>query len=255
MSRILVVQHADDCPPALLGDWLLEAGCTLDVATPYDGSGVPALDGYDGFLVLGGPMGALDDADHPWLGPVKERLREAAGTGLPTLGVCLGHQLVAVALGGTVEVNPRGQQVGLLDVGWTDAAAADDLFAGLATPHRGVQWNNDVVTGLPRDAVLLAETADDELQAARFAPAVWGVQLHPEVTAEVLRPWAADDRGSHEARGLDQDRLLHDIEAARGELEDAWRPLADRFAAIARRFATTARGAAAGGAAGGAEQR
>ncbi|WP_435741712.1 type 1 glutamine amidotransferase [Nocardioides sp. SYSU DS0663] len=234
MSRVLVVQHAANCPPALVGDWLADAGCELHVATPYDGSPVPPLAGHDALLVLGGPMGANDDADHAWLPVVKERVREAAASGVPTLGICLGHQLAAVALGGTVEVNPRGQQVGLLEVGWTAGAADDPLLGELATPRRGVQWNSDVVTRLPEGAALLASTPEGEVQAARLAPRVWGLQLHPEVTAEVLRPWADEDRGSHEARGIDQEALLSEISAAHDELEAAWRPLADRFAALVR---------------------
>ena len=233
-ATILVVEHEDKCPPALVGDWLLEAGCALEVCRPYAGDALPELTAYDAFLVLGGPMGAEDDAKHAWLGPVKQRVRDAVATGLPTLGICLGHQLIAVALGGTVDRNPRGQQLGLLEVGWTAEAVADELLGAVASPRRGVQWNDDVVTRLPAGATLLAATGEGEVQAARYAPAVWGVQLHPEVDVEVLRPWAESDRGSHEARGIDQDALLRDIAGAREELEIAWRPLAAAFAALAR---------------------
>lgn len=228
---ILVVQHEDDCPPALVGDWLVEAGCALDVRRPYAGDELAELTGYDGLIVLGGPMGAGDDARHPWLGPVKDRVRDAVEIGLPTLGICLGHQLIAVALGGTVGRNPLGQQVGLLDIGWTPEATTDELFAPLATPRRGVQWNDDVVTTLPDGAIVLARTDRGELQAARFAPATWGVQLHPEVDVAVLRPWAESDWGSHQAGGIDQESILREIGAARAELDDAWRPLAAGFAA------------------------
>jgi GMP synthase (glutamine-hydrolysing) len=235
---VLVVEHDRECPPALLGDWLTEAGCELDVRRPYAGDQLPAdLTSYDGLLVLGGPMGANDDQKHAWLGPVKELVREAVATDVPTFGVCLGHQLAAVALGGTVERNPHGQQVGLLDVGWTDAARSDALLGPLATPRRGVQWNDDVVTELPPEATLLAVTGRDEVQAVRFAPLAWGVQLHPEVDVPVLQPWAESDRGSHETRGIDTDAVLRDIGAARGELDDAWRPLADGFTALAREHA------------------
>ena len=233
-ATVLVVEHEDKCPPALVGDWLAEAGCALHLCRPYAGDDVPALAAYDGFLVLGGPMGADADAEHGWLPPVKDRVRDAVAAGLPTLGICLGHQLIAVALGGTVERNPRGQQLGLLEVGWTDAAGQDGLVGPLASPRRGVQWNDDIVTRLPPEATLLAATAAGEVQAARFAPTVWGVQLHPEVDVEVLRPWAESDRGSHEARGIDQDALLRDIALARAELDDAWRPLAAGFAALVR---------------------
>lgn len=231
---VLVVEHDAECPPALMGTWLEEAGCALDVRRPYAGDEVPELTAYDGMVVLGGPMGAEDDDRHAWLGPVKDRVRTARETGLPTLGICLGHQLIAVALGGRVERNPRGQQVGLLTVGWTDAADTDPLMAPLATPRRGVQWNDDLVTALPAEATLLAQTEHAEVQAARYAPAMWGVQLHPEVEAEMLRPWAEEDRGSHETRGVDTDGLLREIDAARAELDAAWRPLAHGFAALVR---------------------
>ena len=230
---VLVIEHEDNCPPALLGDWLTEAGCTLEICRPYAGDEIPALDGYDALLILGGPMGAHDDELHPWLGPVKQRVREALTARLPTLGICLGHQLIAVALGGTVEKNRHGQQLGLLGVGWIDAAGSDELMAPLATPRRGVQWNDDVVTALPDGATLLAATGRDEIQAVRYGPTVWGVQLHPEVDVPVLLPWAESDRGSHEARGVDQEALLRDIGAALAELDDAWRPLASGFAALA----------------------
>ncbi len=231
---VLVIEHDRECPPALLGDWLVEAGCDLDVRRPYAGDELPALEEYDALLVLGGPMGADDDVRHSWLTPVKQLVRAAVVTSLPVLGVCLGHQLVAVALGGTVERNALGQQVGLVPTGWTTDAAADPLLGPLATPRRGVQWNDDVVTVLPEGATLLAATDRGEVQAVRFAPSVWGVQLHPEVDVPVLRPWADFDRGSHETRGIDTDALLRDVEAARAELDEAWRPLAAGFAAMAR---------------------
>lgn len=232
--RVLVIQHERDCPPAWVGDWLVEAGCELDVRRPYAGEGLPELAGYEGFVILGGSMGANDDVAHPWLGEVKELVRRARADGLPTLGICLGHQLIAVALGGTVERNPLGEQVGLLEIGWTDAAAGDRLLGPLATPRRGVQWNNDLVTRLPEDAVLLAETDRGEVQAARFAATVWGVQLHPEINAEVLEPWVLEDLGSHSGSGVDTRAMLREVAAARDELVDAWRPLAQQFAEIVR---------------------
>jgi GMP synthase (glutamine-hydrolysing) len=236
--RVLVVEHDAECPPALIGTWLEDAGCALDVRRPYtapsSGGELPALAAYDGLMVLGGPMGADDDAQHAWLRPVKDLVREARGSGLPTLGICLGHQLIASALGGRVERNPRGQQVGLIPLGWTASAADDRLLGPLASPRRGVQWNDDIVSALPDDATLLAETAYGEVQAARYAPAMWGVQLHPEVDAAVLQPWADEDRGSHETRGIDTDRLLREIDDARAELDEAWRPLAEGFAGLLR---------------------
>ncbi len=232
---LLVIEHEPACPPGHLGTWLTDAGAELAVCRPWAGDEVPELESYDAFLVLGGSMGANDDATTHWLTAVKERIRDADRIGLPTLGVCLGHQLAAVALGGESAPNPAGQQVGLFDVGWTPEAGADDLLAPLATPRRGVQWNADVVTRLPDAGVVLAETPAGEVQVARFGNAVWGVQLHPEVDEPLVRSWAEGDRDDHLRLGIDQGRALREIDAARDELDEAWRPLAVRFVELAGR--------------------
>lgn len=237
-ARVCVVEHEEPCPPALLGRWLVEEGAVLDLRRPWAGDALPPdLAEHDAVVVLGGSMGAGEEARHPWLGPVKALVRDAVARGVPLLGVCLGHQLAADALGGRVERNPRGQQVGLLDVGWLPAAAEDPLLGAVAAPgaaaRRGVQWNNDLVTVLPPGAVALASTGHGELQAARMAPTVWGVQLHPEVDRAVVAAWAAGDRADHLERGLEQDAVLAAIEAARGELDAAWRPLATRLVGLA----------------------
>ncbi len=231
VARVLVVQHEDDCPPAWVGDWLVEAGCTLDVRRPYAGDELPTtLDDHSSLLVLGGAMGAEDDATHPWLTPTKQLVREAAERSVPTLGICLGHQLVAVALGGESGRNPRGQQLGLLPVGWTDQAGQDDLTSGLVGTGYGVHWNDDVVLRPPDGTVVLARTPAGELQVARFAPTVWGVQLHPEVDERILATWAEDDRDRYDEGVLEE--VLRRIAAARDDLAAGWRPLAQAFAAL-----------------------
>jgi GMP synthase (glutamine-hydrolysing) len=230
--RVLVIEHDVDCPPALFGGWLEDAGCTIDLCRPYTGQPLPPLADYDALLVLGGAMAATDS--HPWLTPLRDLVLDAAAARMPTLGICLGHQVCAVAFGATVEPNPRGQQLGLLDVGWTADAADDALLGPVSTPRRAVQWNDDLVTRLPGDAVELAVTPQGETQAARFAPSVWGVQWHPEVDRGILELWARDDEERHVAAGIDQERVLTEIDEARAELEKAWRPLAEAFAALAR---------------------
>ncbi len=233
VPSLLVVQHQDDCPPALVGDWLVEAGCALDVRRPYAGDALPDdLRGHDALVVLGGSMGAHDDDAHPWLGPTKALVRDAAARAAPALGICLGHQLAAVALGGRAGRNPRGQQLGLLPMGWTDAAAQDPLARDLRSAAVGVFWNDDVVLRTPEGTVALARTADGELQAARFAPTVWGVQLHPEVDEHILAVWAEDDRPRY-ADGV-VDEALTQVAHARDQLARSWRPLAQRLTEQAR---------------------
>lgn len=237
---IVVIEHETSCPPAHFGRWLLDAGAELDLRRPYLGDELPAVTDVDGWVVLGGSPGATADDVMPWLPEVRSRLLAAGKHHVPALGICLGHQLACVAYGGESVPNPTGQQVGLYPVGWTAAAADDELVGPMVDreavgggPLRSVQWNSDIVA-LPADATLLATTAAGEVQAARFAPTVWGVQFHPEVDVPVLESWADGDRADHLERGIDQATVLAEIDAARAELDDAWRPLAERFVALVR---------------------
>jgi GMP synthase (glutamine-hydrolysing) len=222
--RVLVVQHEDDDPIHLMGEWM--DGVDLTASPPYDGDPVPAsIDGYDGLVVLGGAMGAHDDEKAPWLPAVRDLIRVAADARVPTLGICLGHQLCAVALGGEIVVNPQGRQLGLLDIGWTAEAVDDALMGTLVGPRRAMHWNDDVVVDLPEGAVRLATASTGEVQAARHAPMVWGIQWHPEVDDGLVAAWANEG-------GLDQsekERLLDDLVRSRGDLDAWWRPLAERF--------------------------
>ena len=235
-SALLVIEHEPSCPPGWLGEWWTEDAQPLDVRRPSAGDVLPdSLGEHSGIVVLGGAMGADDDALHPWLTTTKALLREAAATGTPALGVCLGHQLAAVALGGRVGRNPAGQQIGVLPVGWTDDAATDPLLGPLSTtPARGVHWNDDVVLTAPEGTVVLAVATGGELQAARFAPTVWGVQWHPEAGVEVIGPWAEEDRDRASQRGIDVDAYVRQVDEARAEQRRTWRPLATGFAALLR---------------------
>ena len=226
---VLVIEHEDDDPIHLMGDWM--DGVDLTVCRPYVGDEVPeSVEGYAGLVVMGGEMGAHDDEKAPWLPAVRELIRRATEARVPTLGICLGHQLCAVALGGEVEVNPQGRQLGLLDIGWTAEAEDDELMASVVGPRRAMHWNDDVVTRLPQGAVQLATASTGEVQGARHAPTVWGIQWHPEVDHDLVADWAHDG-------GLapsEQEQLVDDLVRARGDLDEWWRPLAERFVDLVR---------------------
>ena len=232
-----MVEHEAQCPPGWVGDWLTEAGCELDVRRPYRGDLLPAdLTQHHSMVVLGGSMDAYSDAAHPWLTSVKSLICGAVEDSTPTLGVCLGLQLITVALGGEVHRNPNGQQIGVLPVGWLPAARDDTLFSSLTQLRAAVQWNSDVVRDLPGTAVVLAETPRGEVQAAAFAAQTWGVQWHPEVGEEIIARWADSDRDEVLRRGLDVDGYVADVAAAHAELQ-AWRRLTIGFAGLSRETA------------------
>ena len=230
MARLLVVQHEPDAPVAWLGEWWTALGLELDVVRGDLGEPVADVLGtHDGLVVLGGAMGACDDADAPWLAPTRSLIADAVGRRVPTLGVCLGHQLAAVALGGRVDRNPSGRTVGLVPVRLTDAGASDPLLSGL---HGlvAVHYNDDVIHETPAGSVLLATLPDGRPQALRFGPAAWGVQFHPETSPEVFGAWLRWD--SPDGLTSAQEALLGEVMAAREGLRAAWQPLAERFAAL-----------------------
>ncbi|MEP9383027.1 type 1 glutamine amidotransferase [Nocardioides sp. KR10-350] len=234
VPRVLVVQHQDSCPPAMFGSWLTDAGVALDIRRADLGAEIPSLRSYAGLLVLGGEMDADADTDNPWLPVVRQRILEAARAGVPTLGICLGHQLAGLALGGSVERNPHGRTVGLRQVDWEPTVIFDPLLGTIAGEDRAVQWNQDIVTELPPGAVVLATGLDGSVQAARFAATVWGVQFHPEVDAVLAQRWADKSPGTLEALGLSGQEVVEEVALALPELVKTWQPLAASYAAVVR---------------------
>ncbi|RNL78949.1 type 1 glutamine amidotransferase [Nocardioides marmorisolisilvae] len=223
-APVLVVQHEDGCPPAWFGTWMTASGAALDVRRPYVGEVLPVdLSEHSGLLVLGGAMNATDEVATPWLVPTKALVREAVAHETPVLGICLGHQIVSDALGGTVEPNPNGTQRDLLEHGWTESAADDPLFG--SRPARAAHWNNDVVTEPPPGATVLARASGGEVQALRFGVRAWGIQSHPEVDEQVLALWAEED-------GVDVAGFLAAVAAARADLDASWQPVAVAFATL-----------------------
>lgn len=228
--RLLVVQHAADCPPAHVGRWLTEAGIELDVIRCHAGAVLPEhLGAYDGLLVLGGDMGAYDDAVAPWLPQARRLLAEAVEEDVPTLAICLGHQLLAVAAGGRVSPAATGQQIGVLRVQLNEDGRSDPLLGPSGAGARAIHWNNDLVVDAPPHAVELAR-AQGGVQAMRLRELVWGIQFHPEIGAAELRTWAeADVTAGRLDRGLVDDRLSA-VVTAEPDLHRTWRAFAHRFA-------------------------
>lgn len=243
-ARLLVIQHEPACPPGWFGEWLTRADLELDVLDAAEGRAIPArLDGYGGLLVLGGRMGAGDDAEHRWLAPTKALIATTVLSGTAFLGICLGHQLAAAALGGEVAPNPRGRTRGLVPFTPTRAARADPLLGGVRPGSPALHHNNDIVTRLPRGPVqVLATAPDGSCQAVRLGPRAWGVQFHPEAGPEIFEVWvraeqarereAARAGASGAGRTPDDDGTLVTAQVFGQEaaLRRAWGPVARRFA-------------------------
>ena len=219
MARALVVQHTAHEGLGNLLEWLPAAGLDVHPIHPYLGHRVPPSVEGDALIVLGGPMGAYDDDDAPWLPATRALLATAIDDGVPTLGICLGAQLLAVAAGGEVQRGSDGPELGL---GKVDVVAGDQLLTAGSMPV--VQWHYDTVTRMPAGAQLLASSDAYQVQAFRVGDVAWGLQFHVEATPGMVADWARED-------GVD-DSVVDAVRGANDALRSAGDEVARRFAHI-----------------------
>lgn len=234
MTRALVITHSPTEGVGNVGPWLEGAGVELDVVEPWNGVALPAdVTAYDALVVMGGPQQAYDDASAAWLPATKELLRQAVSASVPTLGICLGAQLLAEATGGRVEPGADGIEAGARLVAKRDAAWDDELFADVPFTPTVVQWHEDAIVDLPPGAVHLAASPRYENQAFRLGSCAWGLQFHIETPPEMVRHWGAHYSRAVEEAGLDPVALAENVVEELPEVEACWRPVVERFAALA----------------------
>lgn len=232
-TTFLVIQHEQAAPAALFGQWWSEVGVQVEVCRGDLGHPVPDtldMNRYAALVVLGGYMGAEDDHSYDWLAPTKSLIREAIARDTPLLGICLGHQLAASALGGRVGRNPSGRTLGPTRVSLTDAGRTDPLLAG-TDGQLALHYNDDVVLESPSGATVLAHSPDGHIQALRLGPCAWGVQFHPECPPAVLEEWLAGDSATASPQDHAAVATAYENEH---QLVETWKPVAHRFAELSR---------------------
>jgi len=184
---VLVLQQVAEDGPAFLATWLQAQGVAMDLRCAEAGDTLPAdLRDHAALALLGGWWSANDD--RAWLRAAETLVRQAVALGAPTVGHCLGAQLMARALGGTVGASPRPE------VGWQRWQVAESATArrwfGAAPPERVFHWHGESFS-LPAGAQLLASTAACPHQAFALGPHL-AMQFHVELDAAKLQVWAAD---------------------------------------------------------------
>ena len=179
--RIQVLQHVAFEGPAAIGDWAEARGHDVETTHLYAGDGLPELDSFDFLVVMGGPMNIHDDDEHGWLANERDFTRAAIDEGKIVLGVCLGAQLIADALGASV-YPARQKEIGWFQIALTDAAQ-DGLFIGFAPRFSVFHWHGDTFD-LPPGATHLARSGITKNQAFLWGDRVLALQFHLEATGE-----------------------------------------------------------------------
>lgn len=222
--RLLVFQHVAVEHPGIFRDFLAADGIPWDAVELDAGEAIPSFDGYDALWVMGGPMDVWQEDAFPWLIPEKQAIRSWVDTGKPFLGVCLGHQLLADALSGSVAAG-AAPEVGVLPISLTDAGRRDPLFDGLAAQGNCFQWHGAAVQRLPEGGITLAQSEICPIQSIRVGERAYGLQFHVEITDATVREWgcipeyagALDDvmgEGALDRLGKETARHLPDLNAA-----------------------------------------
>ena len=187
MKRALVLQHMDHDHPGRFLDWFAEDNIMPDFCRVFEGRDVPSLARYDLMFVLGGSQDTWQEDQFAHLAMEKAAIREWVwDRAKPYFGVCLGHQLLATALGGEVAQAAQGE-VGVFDVDLADSA----FFTGVAPRQKVMQWHHAEVKRIPQSAQVLASSADCAVQALAIDGHALSTQFHCEFSPQTVAGWSS----------------------------------------------------------------
>lgn len=186
MKRVLALKNFWDDPTGLLGEIMDQYGIAYDTINAEEDP-IPGIEGYDALIILGGPQNANAGDQYPYLTREKELARIAVERDIPYLGICLGGQLLASALGAPV-TRHHTTEIGFCEVQLTSEGKRDPLFQGLYDGQLVIHWHEDTFA-IPDGAIRLATGDVTENQAFRFGRRAYGLQYHIELTPEMFDTW------------------------------------------------------------------
>jgi GMP synthase (glutamine-hydrolysing) len=234
MTTILIMKTGGTIPAIAtefgdFEDWIINATTlparAFTTVTIHTGDKLPSLDKVSSVIITGSP--AMVTQDLGWIRAGEAYLRNAIQQGIPVLGICFGHQLLAQALGGRVDYHPGGREIGTTRVALSTAASGDPLFSGLPEHFPAHVTHMQSILALPPGAQVLAGNEFEPHQGVRFAEKAWGVQFHPEFDAPVMAAYIRERFNQVRSEGLDPEQLLGEVEEA-----DAARTVLARFVAM-----------------------
>jgi len=217
-TSVLIVKTGETLAPLRaqgedFEDWI-RAGLGLKPAqapavSVHLGEQLPQVSTLAGVVITGSPAMLTDGAQ--WNLTASHWLRLAVERGMPVLGICYGHQLLAHACGGQVGYHPAGREIGTVPVTLAAAAQEDALLADLPACFHAHTTHSQSVLRLPESAVLLAASAHDAHQAFRIGTRAWGVQFHPEFDARIMRAYVQERQSVLREEGIDVESLLRGV--------------------------------------------
>jgi len=186
--KALILMHAPYEGPGSFGEVLRDSGASVTTVRLYETPDAPLVETeFDLIVSLGGPQNADDVATHSWLARETEMLARAAREGRKVLGICLGAQILARALGATLHLG-TAREIGFSPIEVSEEGKGDPILAGLKEAETVMHWHQDTFD-LPKGAVQLASSAITPNQAFRLGRHAYGLQFHLEVTPELLAEW------------------------------------------------------------------
>lgn len=228
----LIVQHVEPEGPGAIADALEAARIDVSTCHVHLGAPIPGEVGdFDGLVVMGGPMSAVNDQGFASRRAEIELLTQALRLGVPVLGVCLGAQLLALAAGASVLSGANGLEVGWGPVQLSAAADQDRLFAGLPPELTVLHWHGDTFD-LPPNAVRLASSPRYREQAFRIGDRAWGLQFHVEVSASSVDSFLGAFGDDVLAAGTTPEAVAAATATALRDLTPHREHILDRFAAV-----------------------
>ncbi|NYT66148.1 glutamine amidotransferase [Alcaligenaceae bacterium] len=181
------------------------------VVKPFLGEVIPAPETIQAAVISGSWAMVTDKAD--WSERCAAWVKDAITANTPLLGVCYGHQLMAYALGGVVDYNPKGKELGTQDITLLPTAQDDPLFANLPAHFPAHLTHEQSVLVPPKGTTVLASTHHDAHQILRYSPTAVSVQFHPEFTPAIMASSIERNRTRLQAQGLNTDSLIGDVRA------------------------------------------
>ncbi|MEK6590981.1 MAG: type 1 glutamine amidotransferase [Nitrospinota bacterium] len=228
-KKVLMLKHINVEGGGTIEDYLLSNGWEIDRRELQDGGEIPLKLPYDAILILGGPMNVYEEDRYPFLRDEDRLIKDAIKKEIPTLGICLGAQLIAKAAGAKVTKN-KIKEIGWYKVNLTEAGKKDPVFKGIGENFDVFQWHGDTF-GIPEQGTLLTTAELCTNQALKVGKNIYGLQFHMEVTEDMIYKWI--DTYDEELNSL---KGVIDVEKIRKDTKAKFTPYKDRALTFCKNF-------------------